>query len=157
MCCYYWLYYRNQQAVVNLLHLLLPHLSIAHPLLSIMRMGNLNQVWVIAATPKDKGYLIQTYLLLGEVLLLIWLLESQHMSEYAYNRCNCTMILVANNWWFNLPEIPIFRTYVDLFADDDLSDGEDVMIQQTIEDSIHDKYVLVVGTYFISCRWYIYA
>ena len=35
---------------------------------------------------------------------------------------------------------PECRTYVDLLADDDLSDGDDVMIQQTIEDSIHDKY-----------------
>ena len=41
-----------------------------------------------------------------------------------------------------------YRTYVDLLADDDLSDEDDMLIQQTIEDSMHDKYdVLYVHVY----------
>ena len=37
-----------------------------------------------------------------------------------------------------------YRTYVDLLADDDLSDEDDMLIQQTIEDSMHDKYDVVL-------------
>ena len=45
------------------------------------------------------------------------------------------------------------RAYVDLLADDDLSDEDDMLIQQTIEDSMHDKYdiVLYIHVYEYIC------